>query len=569
MTMKLNSKHILSIILTASFAVGCDMDPEIELNLTEKDVVETYTNTMYRANAVYTFLPNGFSYIGEAMLAGASDEAEYTDEGNSIHQFNTGAWSELVNPDGAWSRCFSGIYAANLYLEQSGQVKMDYLKYDPSEQEKYKLYVENLKMADYEVRFLRAFFYFELVSRYGGVPILTKTFDMNADISAVKRDTFTDCINFIVQECDDVAENLRVTQSSSDTGRITKGAALALKSRALLYAASDLYNDTSWSGGYANPELISMTDDKTRTTRWDEAARAAKAVIDLSEARYNLVNNYTDVFLRSYTSVEVILARRQDSGYSFEEANFSVGFDKGKGGTTPSGNLVDAFEMKDGSTFDWNNPAHAANPYNNRDPRLEYSIITDGSRFGAETMDISAGSRHGKGQVNATRTGYYLRKYVDPDVDLMQGRGTIHAWILFRLSEMYLNYAEAMNEAYGPTNANGYAMNALTAVNRVRSRSNMPQLQNLTKEELREKIRNERRVELCFEGHRIFDVRRWMIADQTLGAPLRGVSIEKDGFVSTYQPIEVEERTFSTKMYFYPIPQSDQISSKWPQNPLW
>ena len=570
--MKINSKYILSALLTLICALACEMEPEIELNLTEKDVVETYTNTMYRANAVYTFLPNGFAYFGDAMLASACDEAEHTNEGNSVHQFNTGAWSHLNNPDNAWDRCFGGIYAANLYLEQSGQVKMDYLKFNPSEQAKYELYQQNLKNADLEVRFLRAFFYFELVHRYGGVPILEKTYDLEDDISGVKRDTFADCINFIVSECTAVAEELPSVPLSENTGRVTKGAALALKSRALLYAASDLYNDTSWAEGYANPELISMTDDKTRQERWDEAALAAKAVLDLKEARYVLAPNYPEVFTRSSSSNECIFVRREGSGYSFEQANFSVGFDKGNSGTTPSQNLVDAFEMKDGSAFDWNNPNHVVDPFANRDPRLEHSVVTHNSWFYGRAMDIAEGGKDGKGVVNATRTGYYLRKYVDQDVDLLQGRGTVHAWVIFRLAEIYLNYAEAMNEAYGPMGDNGYGMNAVEAVNKVRSRNGvgMPPIPfAVTKEELREKIRNERRVELCFEGHRMFDVRRWMIAQETIGQPLRGVEIQRSGFSAEYTPIELEDRKFEAKMYFYPIPQSDAQISKWPQNPLW
>lgn len=563
------------LLLFSVMAVSsCDMNPELELQLTEEDVVRTYNNTMGRANAVYTYLPDGFSYIGGAMLASACDEAEHTSEASSVHKFNTGSWSNLSNPDGAWSRCFDGIYAANLFLEKSDEVNLDYLRYDPdqNEQAKYELYMNNIERARLEVRFLRAFFYFELVERYGGVPILEKTYGVDDDYSGIDRNSLEECIGFIVSECDEIAPELPAVHESGETGRVTRGAALALKSRALLFAASDLFNDPSWAGGYGHPELISLPDDVDRQDRWDAAARAAKAVLDLSEARYTLLTSYPDIFLKSYSNNEAIFVRRYGSGYSFEADNYSVGFDNGNSGTTPSQNLVDAFETKSGKVFDWNDRKMADDPYADRDPRLGFTVLTNGATFKDRTMEIFEGGRDGKGVVNATKTGYYLRKYVDPEVNLLQGRGTVHAWIIFRLAEMYLNYAEAMNEAYGPSDAHGYGMTALEAVNMIRRRRSveMPAIPStVSQDELRQRIRNERRVELAFEGHRMFDVRRWMIAEETLGAPLMGVDIQQNSQSYIYTPEIVENRSFETKMYLYPIPQTDLNISGWPQNPLW
>lgn len=570
-------KYIL-LLLSVAGMIACDMDPELELQLTEEDVIRTYNNTMGRANAVYTYLPDGFSYIGGAMLASACDEAEHTSESSAVHKFNTGAWSYLNNPDGAWSRCFDGIYAANLFLEKSDDVNLDYLRYDPdqNEQAKYELYMGNIERAKLEVRFLRAFFCFELVERYGGIPILDRTYGMDDDWSGIGRNSLAECIGFIVSECDEIAPELPAIHDSGETGRVTRGAALALKSRALLFAASDLFNDPSWAAGYGHPELISMSAGVSaageRLQRWDDAARAAKAVLDLSEARYALLTNYPDIFLKSYSNNEAIFVRRYGSGYSFESANYPVGFDNGNSGTAPSQNLVDAFETKSGKAFDWNDPDMTSDPYSDRDPRLAYTVITNGSVFKDRTIEIFEGGRDGKGVVNATRTGYYLRKYVDPDVNLLQGRGTVHAWIIFRLAEMYLNYAEAMNEAYGPSDAHGYGMTAVEALNMIRRRKSveMPSISSaVSQEELRERIRNERRVELAFEGHRMFDARRWMIAEEAFGAPLMGVDIQQNSQSYLYTPVAVESRAFETKMYLYPVPQTDLNISGWPQNPLW
>lgn len=570
--MNMKAKKILFYMMAMVVAASCDMSPEIDLSMTLEDVTTTYNNTMARAAAVYTYLPDGFAYIGgDAMLASACDEAEHTNEGNAVQAFNTGSWSYLNNPDGAWARCFKGIYAANLFLENSDAVNLDYLKYDSSSdaQAKYVLYTANLRRCKFEVRFLRALYYFELVERYGGVPIMEEAYDVESDYTSIPRNSLAECFDFIVKECDAVADSLPVTYESGDIGRATKGAALALKSRALLFKASDLFNDPSWADGFDSPELISIVGGD-RKVQWDEAAKAAKAVIDLTDARYALLTNYDDIFLNAYNSNETIFCRRYGSSTSFETANYSIGFDNGNSGTTPSENLVSKFETASGEQFDWE--TMGLDPYSNRDPRLGYSILTNNSTFKSRTMEIYEGGRDGKGIVNATKTGYYLRKYVDPNVDLINGRGTVHAWIIFRLAEMYLNYAEAMNEAYGPNDDNGYGLTAVDAVNKIRQRKSvdMPAVSSdITQDELREKIRNERAVELCFEGHRMFDVRRWMIAEDVLNEPLMGVSATRESRNFLYSVVKVEDRSFSKKMYLYPIPQTDLKISGWTQNPLW
>ena len=478
-----------------------------------------------------------------------------------------------------WKVQYAGIARCNTILHYIEDVDMD-----PALKEQYIA----------EARFLRAFFYFELIERYGAVPVMERTYDVSdeAEYRSLPRTPLADCFSFIVSECDEVADFLPARYGSDESGRATKGAALALKSRALLYAASDLYHDPSWAGGYASPEFISIRDTDEvyvgkdaatgearmvsggdRAALWDAAAQAAKAVIDLTDARYTLLSSYSDIFLTAATSMESILVYRIGNSTYFESSNYSIGFDGGNSGTTPSQNLVDAFEMTNGSAFDWNNPDMAADPYSDRDPRLGYAIITNNSTFKDRTMEIYSGGLDGEGITHATRTGYYLKKYVDPNVDLVQNRGTNHSWIIFRFAEMYLNYAEAMNEAYGPNDNHGYGLTAIDAINRIRQRIGvaMPAVPtSVSQDEFRDRVRNERRVELCFEGHRMFDVRRWMIAEETLGAPLRGVSITQASLGSfTYEPKVVENRVFQPKMYFYPIPQTDQQIAGWAQNPLW
>jgi hypothetical protein len=343
----------------------------------------------------------------------------------------------------------------------------------------------------------------------------------------------------------------------------------------LLYAASDLFNTTTWAGGYGNTELISLpgsNDPAIRRARWTAAAAAAKAVIDLPGTGYVLHNNYRNLFINnSYTIREVIFSRRNSASNEFERANYPVGYDLGASGTTPSQNLVDAYEMSNGTRFDWNNPTHAANPYANRDPRLGLNIILNNTTYKGRAVEAWIGGRDGQGVVNATRTGYYLKKYVNENLNLLLNNTSVKSWNIFRLAEIYLNYAEALNEvSSGNADIKRY-------VDLVRARTGvaLPALPNgLSQADMRERIRNERRVELAFEDHRGWDVRRWMIGPQTLGAPLMGVDITRQGNGTTatfqYKRVEVEKRVFESRMYLYPIPQNDlNVSTGLIQNPGW
>jgi len=569
---------ITLIAFTAFVCVGCDqlLDPETNLFLTEEQVTSTYNNTQARAAAIYTYLPNGLSYIDGAMMASASDEAEHTIETSTIHKFNVGSWSAVDNPDNAWTSSFEGIYAANLFLENVDSVKMDYYKLDPnqSQQEAYKNRLINIERWKYEVRFLRAFFYFELVKRYGGVPLLKNTLSLKDNFASIPRSSLSDCIQFISDECDSAASVLPVRYEDADLGRVSKGAALGLKSRVMLYAASDLFNDPSWAAGYNHPELISLTDGKTRQERWELAAGAAAAVINLSGSGYQIdkgTNAYQNLF-KSFSSPEIIFTRRNGASNTFEKANYPVGYDLGNSGTTPTQNLVDDYEMSDGTMFDWNNPVHKADPYANRDLRLKQTILTNNQSFKDRTIEAWKGGKDGKGIARASKTGYYLNKYIDSNLDLLLGQASIHSWIYIRYAEIYLNYAEAVNEAYGPNSRYpGTVLTARQALNQIRQRSELPNIASTSDPSvLREKIRHERRIEFAFEDHRFWDVRRWMIASDVLNSIIKGVDIEKNDDVFEYTVVSVENRVFEEKMYFYPIPQKDiNIMKEWPQNPLW
>ncbi|MCF6333114.1 MAG: RagB/SusD family nutrient uptake outer membrane protein [Draconibacterium sp.] len=559
-----NIKYILSgaILLLAS---ACeDLDQEVKTTLSAEQIYISYERTLTHSVGTYAAIPQGFLSIDNAMRASASDDAEHTIETSSIQKFNTGSWNEFVNPDDVWKDLYTGIRRANQYLVMSDSVDWNnFILYQtPENQQIYANQVAKIKRTKFEVRLLRAYFYFELVKRYGGVPLITKAISYDADISGIKRSPLNDCIQFIVTECDAAINELPETYPNEELGRVTKGVALALKSRVLLYAASDLFNDPSWAGGYANEELIVLTGD--RATKWQSAANAAKDLIDLG--LYSLEPNYQKVF-KSFNNNEVIFTRRNGASNTFEKANYPIGYDLGRSGTTPTQNLVDAYEMANGKAItDPESGYDPQNPYEGRDPRLAMTIITNNSTFKGRPVECWKGGLDGEGVQLATRTGYYLKKYVDENLNLLIGNTSVHSWHIFRLAEIYLNYAEALNEA-NPGHAD-----IKTYVDLVRNRAGMPALPDgLSQGEMRERIRNERRVELAFEDHRIWDVRRWMIAEETLGVPAKGMEITKIGENTfNYSVKNVENRNFQPKMYFYPIPQSElNIAKGLIQNPLW
>ena len=567
----------INILLSSSIAAlllsSCNpiLDREMMLTMTEKQALESYDVAQKRVNGLYTYLPNGFSPVGGAMMAAASDEAEYSVASSSVHMFNNGSWNPLNNPDNVWTYYYQGIRQATLFLETADQINMERYKLDPQNQADYEMRMANIERWKYEARFLRAYFYSELVKRYGGVPLANELMDMDTDYRNIPRNTLQECIDFIVDECGQVAPHLPAVYQASDMGRVTRGAALALKSRVLLYAASELFNNPVWAQGYERQDLISLSG-VDRQTRWENAAKAAGEVLwgaDVAEAGYKLSGNYQSLF-RSFSDNEIVLVRRNGYDNSFEKSNYPIGADQATGGTAPSGNLVDAYETTGGRTFSWKDPSMAARPYENRDPRFAATIMPNNSTFQGRPVECWEGGADGPDKNNASKTGYYLLKYVDPELKLLQGQSAIHSWIIIRLGEIYLNYAEAMNEAYGPDGKGIYGKSAREAVNEVRGRVGMPEVLADSKEEMREKIRHERRVELAFEDHRFWDVRRWMTAPDDLNAPLKGGKVTGLSYNSfEYQSVEVESRSFKRSMYFYPIPQNELNITGWPQNPLW
>lgn len=535
------------------------LDREEDSFIDKTATFDSYNRTKQYLTYAYSLLPEGLNrFSGDALLGAATDDACFAIESSNIQQFNNGSWNALSNPDNVWDRYFAGIAKCCTLLENSNHINLDISRLDPAKRVEYENNLKDIRMWRAEAHFLRAYFNFELLKRYGPIPIIKSTLDINKDYSDTPRPTMKEVVEFIVKDCDMAADSLELTpwRNMNDAfGRATKGAALALKSRLLLYAASPLYVDFG---------DIDEANKPSDATLWKAAADAAKAVIDLNQ--YELASAYDDLFKNDFQNKEYIFVRRYPSNSDFEKSNFPVSYG-GKGGTNPSQNLIDDYEMLDGTAFDWSDPVKAAHPFENRDERLLATVLMNGVLFKGKRIATYPGGADAMPNPNATKTGYYLRKFLNENVNIQTGGGSDgHVVPLFRLAEIYLNYAEALNE-YDPTNPD-----IAVYLNKIRERVSLPDVPSgLTQEQMRTLIHHERRVELAFEEHRFWDVRRWKVASSTLGAPVKGVKITQDDAGNfTYSPVQVEQRVFQPKMYWYPIPQSEVLKlHHWEQNKGW
>lgn len=509
------------------------------------------TKIVQYVNNVYTFLPDGYNRFDEntSMLASSTDEAVHAVVGSGMQRWGEGGWSPADLLDNPLNKCYTGIRRSFIFEEEILPL------------------VDNNVMGEFgkklclgQIYFLRAYYNLEILKRFGGYP-LVKTVLTTSDDLNIPRSTYDECVDYIVDLCDQAAELLPITYATNQLGRATKGAALALKARTLLYAASPLFND---------PTQVDDTFEhgKYDASKWEKAAEAAAAVIKLNTyGLYTDGKGYEDFFYTLDKNNEIILSRMCAAHNDVERLNGPVSITNGEGGTCPSLNLVNDYEMIDGKAFDWNNPEHAANPFANRDPRFEKSILYNGSTWmNNMVVETFTGGKDFTG-VKATRTGFYIRKFCNISASWNAPIGkAFHCFPLLRYGDLLLMYAEAMNEAYGPdTDSKGYGLTARQAVALIRERAGLTGNIDLSetvpagnREKMRIAIQHERRIELAFEEHRHLDLRRWKLAEQVLNQPVLGLKIDKkeDG-TFTYTPQVVESREFTPKMYLYPFPQSE------------
>lgn len=495
--------NILTILVSAFILSGCSdfLEPKPRAQYTEMDAWSSVENTYLYINGfykpIYEYGPYGAKYAGVSLTDGFSDILRYSANvmGGSGGDVNkvvyTGGISPQGNPLSDYSYEYNRIRRINEFLYGL----KTYAKYGDQD----KLIMEA------QARFFRAYLYFMLVRGHGSVVI--RDYIDGPNEAFKERSPESACWDFIESDLDFAAENLPDTWPKKDLGRITKGAVYGFKSRAMLYAK-----------------------------RWDKAADAAAKVVAKEGELYDLMPNYADVFNQPDFCKETVL------GYRFHgQLTHSTLFDKyyspkgdfpadntdGKCLAVPTQELVDSYRMTDGSNFDWNNPTHAANPYKNREPRFYASILYNGAAWKGRTIETFVGGKDGfkpfdvEAFPNATTTGYYMRKLLNESVVDMNVKGTT-CWNEVRYAEVLLNQAEALNEM-------GKTAEALVPLNKVRQRAKLPAVSPTSQESLRNIIREERKIELAFEGQRYWDLRRWHMALNILGGKrMHGMKITKN-----------------------------------------
>lgn len=512
------------------------------------DNAEAFLNNAYRSLPdfqVWTEDGGGLYYIGDGTDEMGYQQSSFVTQ--TPFDFNTGNWNPVSFPmQHLWKDYFSAVRRINMFLANFDKIPGEVTGGGAASGRKARLQGEAYA--------LRATYYFELFKRWGGVPILDKPLDPYNGEALPKRATPDEVVNFIK---DDIARAIGILPASYDAslyGRMTATSCKALLSRLTLYYASPLWNTGADQG------------------RWQDAATAAKDAMDyaaaagyvLSQGTANGLKAYERVFLE-LNNPEVILARQDIDNQSFWWDYYMMPLSSGAYNVQgPLQEMVDAYEMTNGELpvlgYDASgnqqvNPSAGydpLHPYVNRDPRFYQSIIYTGATWQGRTMDIRPGGADQGSIGGILRTFYWCRKGVLETHNLFAGSGNaLRRYVLFRLAELYLNYAEAENEILSGPDATVYS-----AVNAIRQRAGMPDLPaGLSKDDMRKRIYHERQVELAFEGHRFWDVRRWKIAEQVDNKPVHYVAQDAAGKFS--YPV-FQTRTFDPgKHYLFPIPQSE------------
>ena len=572
--MKLN-KIIIGALATLALASCNDQMEYKEYNIYDKDyITKNFGNVGGFMTDIYNTVDYDFgNYSGGAMQASATDESMYSKLGNAIEDFYNGAWSPSNAKGSIWSSMYSGIKVCNHVLEQMQGLTFDELVLNKD----YTQQMHRYQNYQYEARFMRAYFYFALVRQYGGVPLVTTEISAE-EANSIARSSADDIFKFIIDECNDIQNKIIADYSdlgdyalgTEESGRADKLAVLALKARAALYWASPLFN---------------ASNDKER---YHTAATYTKELLTAAEARgKGLTDKYADLwdaasFNTPTIMKEILFGRRYYKSASgdnlVETNNYPVGIEGGAGGNCPTQNLVDAYDMKTsglsinetGSGYD------AKNPYNDRDPRLAATVAVNGDQWptysGAAKLETFQGGINGEPLTGATPTGYYLKKLCNGAISLASNsklKESRHTWLTFRMGEAYLNYAEAVFKYLGSADATSveFPISAREAANKTRQRAGMPGLASTG--DFWTRLCNERFVELAFEGHRFWDVRRWKEADKYFKTITEMKLTKNDDGSITYNRQNVS-RQWNEKMYLFPIPQTERMKNpNLTQNPGW
>jgi len=565
--------------LTGVTSCGDFLDKEPSNELTKEKTFSGWKTAQQFHWDTYNFLLHGALRVNNSWLDAATDLAECAiPTGGTRTSFNIGNYyggGGAAEFTSVWESRYRGIRKCNMTLEMVDSVPKPV---DETEE----LYQSERAQLISEARFFRAYFYWELFLRYGPVPIVKEVLDPNGDLLSAytTRPSVREYISFILTELNECGEGMLSYEESTDAsraGRLNPAVPAALKSRILLYLAS--------------PRYASETG-----VTWQQAAEAAREFIETYGGNYGLYTkgdtneqNYYYATVRTpYTGEnnEIIFYRNDPTiGWGGIQNDTPIG-EGGNGGNCPSQNLIDMYDMADGSSPFTNYDVTGAPVYNgvnptvneasgysdasmwyNRDPRLAATVLYHGSLWNNRTIDVVAGHADNMtGNANATPTGYYMRKYIPETILASNHGGTAYRlWTIIRYAEILLNYAEALNEVEGPT------QQVCDLLDQVRHRAgitgNVADRSDLkTKEAMRNFIHKERTVEFAFEEHRPWDVRRWNCAKEALSRPIYGINVAANGTITRKV---AQQRVFEDRMYLYPIPEAEVWKANIENNPGW
>ena len=540
-----------------------------ELTVYDKDyITQTYKDVGGFITGMYNAVPYDWSYSGGAMLAAASDECEYSIMGNGIEDFFNGSWGP-TNAKSNWSAMYSAISNCNDYLDQMLGLTFDEYKLAAD----YDRQMYRYHNFEYEARFMRAYFYFMLVRQYGDVPMISA--DMSLEqINSLSRTPADDVFQFIFDECNAIKDKIikdyynlgDLALSPAEPGRVNQRGVLALRAQAALYWASPLFNKSN------------------DASRWRTAATYYKELIAACEEAGNVLDpKYDDLWAtKNHSNTnsrnEIIFARRIGTNNTIETNNYPIGIEGGTGGNCPSQNLVDAYDMKDGTPIDDPQSGYdPQNPYANRDPRLALTVAVDGDKWPTvynTALQLYEGGRNAAPLTNATTTGYYLKKLCHGAIDLRANsryKTDDHSAVIYRLGQAYLDYAECVFRVLGSADATSseFPVSARELANKTRIRAGVGQFPaGMSNDVFWERYKKERMVELAFEGHRFWDVRRWKEADKY--KDIKRMKITREGDKNVYK-VETVTRAWNDKMYLFPVPYSEILKNPnlAPNNPGW
>ncbi|MFI2743667.1 RagB/SusD family nutrient uptake outer membrane protein [Zhouia sp. PK063] len=566
--------YIITGILFYVLLQSCSSDYEdVPVEQFTEDFVFSRTDSIgekaqqFLTSIYASALSNGHNRLNGDYLDAATDDAissalSITD----VENLATGNYTsmERIDSDMKWGDYYAVFRKVNTFVNNIDKVPLK-MKFNDGQ--------PMTRAWKAEARFLRAYTYFNLLKRYGGVPIVPEYNLGLEDAIEFPRSSFEEGVNYIVTELDAIKDSLRIRpiENSADAHVATKGTALALKSRVLLYAASPLFNGGNIDA--TNP-LTGYTDYEA--SRWKKAADAAQEFMN-QLPYYQLNSSYITIFTDA--NPEIIFFRDQGRGKSIETTNGPIGYgspNDGDGRTSPSQNLVEAFPMADGKTINDPTSAYTYNPNNqyiHRDPRLDFTVLHNNSLWlNKDVETFEGGKDNPTSGIQKTKTSYYMRKFMGAFENSDNYDDHRRDWIIFRYAEILLNYAEAENEYSGPTTE------VYQAIKNLRERAGIEAgtdgmyglKPNMTKDEMRTTVHNERRIEMAFEEQRYWDIRRWKIAEDVYSKPVNGLTIVRTGGTFSYNLVPVLNPSFEEKQYLYPIPYSEVVKNdNMQQNPGW